>query len=167
MNGREAYGCGQCLPCRINKKRVWTHRIMLESSLHTDNAFVTLTYSDENLPKDGSLVPRHVQLFLKKVRKEIEPARLRFFCVGEYGDRTQRPHYHVALFGYPPCSRGRTDHRKEHCCENCDRIRRSWNLGTAKVIAGLNSGCKTRILSYRLNGQSYSNCPPNEAYNLP
>lgn len=102
---------------------------MLESSLHTDNAFVTLTYSDENLPKDGSLVPRDVQLFLKKVRKEIQPARLRFFCVGEYGDRTQRPHYHIALFGYPACSRGRTDHRKEHCCENCDRIHRAWNLG--------------------------------------
>lgn len=102
---------------------------MLESNLHTDNAFVTLTYSDENLPPDGSLVPRHVQLFLKKVRKEIQPARLRFFCVGEYGDRTQRPHYHVTLFGYPPCDRGRTDHRKESCCPNCDRIHRCWNLG--------------------------------------
>lgn len=129
INGREAFGCGQCLPCRINKKRVWTHRIMLESNLHTDNAFVTLTYSDENLPKDGSLVPRDVQTFLKRLRKAVQPARLRFFCVGEYGDRTSRPHYHIALFGYPTCHRGRTDHRRNSCCPSCDLLRSQWPHG--------------------------------------
>lgn len=129
MNGREAFGCGQCLPCRINKKRVWTHRIMLESNLYQENAFVTLTYSDEKLPPDGSLVPRHVQLFLKTLRKAVQPARLRFFCVGEYGDRSSRPHYHLALFGYPTCHRGRTDHRRNPCCPPCDLIRRNWPHG--------------------------------------
>lgn len=102
---------------------------MLESNLHTDNAFVTLTYSDENLPELGSLVPRHVQLFLKKVRKAVQPARLRFFCVGEYGDRSSRPHYHLALFGYPTCHRGRTDHRKQSCCPSCDLLRTLWPYG--------------------------------------
>lgn len=102
---------------------------MLESNLHTDNAFVTLTYSDENLPEDGSLVPRHVQTFLKRLRKAVQPARLRFFCVGEYGDRTSRPHYHIALFGYPACHRGRTDHRRNNCCPPCDLVRAEWKLG--------------------------------------
>lgn len=133
VNGREAFGCGQCLSCRINKKRVWTHRIMLESNLHTDNAFVTLTYSDDNLPEHGSLVPRHVQLWLKALRKSTQPARFRFFCVGEYGDRTQRPHYHVALFGFPACHRGRTDHRRIDCCPPCNLIRATWKHGGIDV----------------------------------
>lgn len=106
---------------------------MLESNLHTENAFVTLTYSDENLPEDGSLVPRHVQLFLKALRKAYQPARFRFFCVGEYGDRTSRPHYHLALFGYPTCHRGRTDHRKVNCCPPCDLIRATWKHGGIDV----------------------------------
>lgn len=106
---------------------------MLECNLHTDNAFVTLTYSDDNLPKDGSLNPRHVQLWLKKLRKEAEPARIRFFLVGEYGDRTQRPHYHAALFGYPTCDRGRTNHRKVDCCPPCNRIRSTWEHGGIDV----------------------------------
>lgn len=106
---------------------------MLESNLHTDNAFVTLTYSDENLPPDGSLRPRDVQLWLKALRKAIQPARFRFFLVGEYGDRTSRPHYHVALFGYPACDRGRTDHRKVKCCPSCDLIRATWKHGGIDV----------------------------------
>lgn len=102
---------------------------MLEASLHTSNAFVTLTYSDEHLPTGGTLEPRHLQLWLKKIRKELQPIRLRFFGVGEYGDNSLRPHYHVALFGYPSCLRGRTDHRRHNCCENCDRIQKHWIYG--------------------------------------
>lgn len=102
---------------------------MLECNLHTENAFVTLTYSDEHLPEDGSLNPRHVQLFLKTLRKAVQPARFRFFCVGEYGDRSQRPHYHLALFGFPTCHRGRTDHRKVNCCPPCDLLRTQWKYG--------------------------------------
>lgn len=128
-----AFGCGQCLPCRINKKRVWVHRLMLEAAQKKDNAFVTLTYSDENLPEGLTLVPKDVQDWLKRLRFQVKPLRLRFFLVGEYGDRTSRPHYHVALFGYPPCGRGRTDHRRANCCESCDRIRSSWGLGGIDV----------------------------------
>lgn len=106
---------------------------MLEAAQYKDNAFVTLTYSDENLPEGETLVPKDLQLWLKKLRKDIEPLRLRFFGVGEYGDRSSRPHYHVALFGYPPCSRGRTDHRRKSCCESCDRVHATWGLGGVDV----------------------------------
>lgn len=129
MRSGLAFGCGQCLPCRIDRKRIWTHRLILEGADHTDKCFVTLTYDDEHLPADNSLVPKHAQDWLKRLRKAVEPVRLRFFLVGEYGDRTSRPHYHVALYGYPPCHRGRTDHRREYCCPSCDLILRTWSFG--------------------------------------
>lgn len=106
---------------------------MLEATQYKDNAFVTLTYDDEHLPKDNSLVPKHAQDWLKRFRFAIKPLRIRFFLVGEYGDRFSRPHYHVALFGYPPCYRGRTDHRRNKCCESCNTILETWQLGGIDV----------------------------------
>lgn len=103
---------------------------MLEASLRSDNAFVTLTYSDDNIPGDASLRPEDGTLFLKRLRKSIEPLKIRYFIVGEYGEKTERPHYHVALFGYSGCYRGRTNpNRNGNCCDACDRVRREWKLG--------------------------------------
>lgn len=70
---------------------------MHEASLHEANCFVTLTYSDEHLPSDGSLRLRDFQLFCKRLRKRLGP--FRFFHCGEYGERLERPHYHACLFG--------------------------------------------------------------------
>ena len=38
-------------------------------------------------------------MFLKRLRERVKPIRFRYFLVGEYGDLTERPHYHAALFG--------------------------------------------------------------------
>lgn len=97
--GALSFGCGQCMPCKLNRRRVWTHRIMLEATKHGQNSFVTLTYNDEHLPKGGSLAPKDTQDWLKRLRKAVFPVRLRYYLVGEYGDDSLRPHYHVALFG--------------------------------------------------------------------
>lgn len=91
------FGCGKCEPCMINRQRLWATRIMLESMAHRQSAFVTLTYNDEHLPVE--LKPRDVQLFLKRLRKKY-PVPLRYFVAGEYGSRSWRPHYHLALFGF-------------------------------------------------------------------
>lgn len=92
-------GCGGCLHCRVNKARVWQHRLLLEEMSWELTSFVTLTYDDEHLPRDGSVSPREMQLFLKRLRKRCEPIKIRFYGVGEYGDESMRPHYHLALFG--------------------------------------------------------------------
>lgn len=102
VKGLQAYPCGQCLPCRINRRRLWAHRILLESLCHEWSAFVTLTYSDEDLPDDRSVSVVAVQNFLKRLRKAAYPRRIRFFACGEYGDISWRPHYHLALFGVHP-----------------------------------------------------------------
>lgn len=72
---------------------------MLESYGHGDSVFVTLTYDEEHHPKDGSVRRSEVQGFMKRLRFALAPRKVRFYAVGEYGDETWRPHYHVVLFG--------------------------------------------------------------------
>lgn len=94
-------GCGKCLPCRINKRRTLSHRLMLESYVHDSNLFVTLTYNDDFLPSNFHLDPATPRKWLKRVRRALAPRKVRAFTVGEYGtkgDRLVNPHYHVALF---------------------------------------------------------------------
>lgn len=93
------FGCGQCMSCRKNKLRLWQHRLMLEGLKHAESCMLTLTYAPEHLPPNGSLRKKDVQDFLKKLRRQIEPRKIRYYYVGEYGEKTMRPHYHIALFG--------------------------------------------------------------------
>lgn len=93
------FPCGQCLPCRINRRRLWTHRLLLESYEHSDSIFITLTYADEYLPEFASLDKKASQLFLKRFRKYISPRKIRYYFCGEYGSQTHRPHYHAIIFG--------------------------------------------------------------------
>lgn len=111
------HGCGQCMPCRINRSRLWVARILLESVLHRRSLFVTLTYAPEKLPQGGNLEPVHLQNFMKRLRMEIAPLKVRFYGVGEYGDISKRPHYHVILFGDFPV----------------DAITRSWQYGFVHI----------------------------------
>lgn len=90
------FGCGQCIPCRINRRRLWTGRILLESTLHEFSTFATLTYTQESCPDE--LVPTDLRNFWKRLRHEVS---VRYFAVGEYGDITFRPHYHAIIFGLP------------------------------------------------------------------
>lgn len=107
--------CGNCIGCRMDYSRMWMSRLVKEASQYQNNAFLTLTYNNENLPtKDvvnketgelitgHPLVKKHVQLFIKNLRREYEyhfnHQGIRFYACGEYGGRTARPHYHLAIF---------------------------------------------------------------------
>lgn len=89
--------CGKCIGCRLERARQWSVRCMHEASLHDENCFVTLTYDDASVPKDGSLRPRDMTLFLKRLRERLGP--FRYFQCGEYGGKLERPHHHALLFG--------------------------------------------------------------------
>jgi len=73
-------------------------RITHEATLWEFNSFVTLTYEDKHLPPDGNLHYPDLQKFWKRLRKEI--GELRYYAVGEYGGKTNRPHYHACIFGH-------------------------------------------------------------------
>lgn len=89
--------CGRCIGCRLARSRMWATRCMHEAQLHKYNCFITLTYSDDNLPFPPSLNVEHFQKFMKRLRKKFG-AKVRFFHCGEYGEKLSRPHYHAILF---------------------------------------------------------------------
>ncbi|QCQ85038.1 replication initiator protein [Blackfly microvirus SF02] len=91
--------CGQCMGCRLEYARQWAIRCMHEKRLHNRSSFLTLTYRDADLPPDGTLEPEELKLFMYRLRDKFGPG-IRFFACGEYGDKTNRPHYHVLLLSH-------------------------------------------------------------------
>lgn len=91
--------CGQCIGCRLERSRQWAVRCVHEASLYEKNCFITLTYDERSLPRDGSLVLEHFQKFMKRLRSRFEH-KIRFYHCGEYGEEFGRPHYHAILFNH-------------------------------------------------------------------
>ena len=118
--------CGKCDPCRINKRREWTHRIMLEASQYKDNCFLTLTYDNEHDPI--TLVPDDLTKFVKRLRHTHDEA-IRFYAVGEYGEGKGRAHFHLCLFNYPTCEWLETRAERRRCCYRCDLVQKTWGQG--------------------------------------
>lgn len=90
--------CGCCLGCKIQKSQSWATRCVHEASMHDENCFVTLTYSDDKL-KSSSLIKKDFQDFMKRLRRKYSEKKISFYACGEYGDLTERPHFHACLFG--------------------------------------------------------------------
>lgn len=90
--------CGRCFACQSNRTNTWAMRILHESRLWPTTLFITLTYSEAHLPSPPTVSKRVSQLFLKRLRRALEPERLRYFLTAEYGGKFGRPHYHVILF---------------------------------------------------------------------
>lgn len=94
--------CGRCRACRIKRSADWTMRISHE--LHTfryEGTFLTLTYDDDHLPEGGTLVKEDLQKFFKRLRKRLKKdnKKIKYYACGEYGENTQRPHYHAIILG--------------------------------------------------------------------
>lgn len=135
-SGRDSatgFPCGQCLPCRINRSRVWKHRVLLEAADHGPSSFCTLTYSPEEVPKDHSVEKRDAQKWLKRLRHLTGPVR--YFLVGEYGV-LGRPHYHCMLFGIDPW-----------ICEQSKWLEKSWKKGFTH-IGECNNDTASYIVGY-------------------
>lgn len=122
----EQVPCQQCKGCRIDYSRHWADRIVMESLMvpQFTSFFLTLTYDDDSLVSnytgksfdylvDGeyisinaaTLIKKDVQDFMKRLReyysRVYDHTGIRFYCAGEYGSRTRRPHYHICVFNLP------------------------------------------------------------------
>ena len=105
--------CGRCIGCRLARSQQWGMRCHHEAQLHDENSFITLTYDDKNIPENASLSPYDWNRFMRKLRKELAPKKIRFYMGGEYGTKALpgwqtlpgqktlgRPHYHAIIFGH-------------------------------------------------------------------
>jgi len=94
--------CRQCINCRLSKSSAWACRLMHETKSHASSVFLTLTYDDFHLPKNGSLIKSDLRTFFKDLRGRLDYyglGKIKFFGVGEYGEISKRPHYHAVIFG--------------------------------------------------------------------
>lgn len=85
--------CGKCYACLSNRRRSWLFRLQNESLDSVITLFCTLTYNDVSC--DGYVHKDHLQKFFKKLRHYEE---FKYYAIGEYGTKTQRPHYHCVIF---------------------------------------------------------------------
>lgn len=125
--------CGKCYLCRIQKRKEWTMRLIHELNYWDKACFVTFTYNDKNLPENKTLVKTDLQKLFKRLRKAIEPRKIKYYACGEYGEpsrnvssfgrvyRTEgeRPHYHAIIFGIGP--------------DEYEIIEEVWNYGFVKI----------------------------------
>lgn len=110
--------CGQCIGCRLEYSRQWALRIQKEATLYKDNYFLTITYDQEHLPwidtineetgeliLGNPLIPKHFTKFMKDLREywdyHYKHQGIRFYGCGEYGEKHERPHYHICLMNFP------------------------------------------------------------------
>lgn len=111
--------CGNCIGCRLDYSKQWAMRCMLEAKDHEFNEFITLTYDEEHVPKAQGVTNFEtgevgevktldfddLQKFMKRLRIEFERkygvTDIRFYACGEYGEKKERPHFHIICFNCP------------------------------------------------------------------
>lgn len=147
-----ALPCGQCIGCRLERSRQWAMRCLHEASLYEENCFLTLTYDDEHLPVDGSLVKEDFQLFMKRLRKRFEGRKVRYFHCGEYGEECRdcfksrrlcvcrvfnegigRPHYHAIMFNVNFLDRFLHTTRNGFKLDRSETLETIWDKGNSLI----------------------------------
>lgn len=105
--------CGYCAECKLAKAKDFATRAYMETQLHEENCFVTLTYRPKDLPtysevdphiyiKTGNLIKKDMQLFFKRLIKKYPNKGIRRLYCGELGPKKKRPHFHCLIYGYMP-----------------------------------------------------------------
>lgn len=174
-------GCDKCIGCRLDYSRQWANRGYLESLMHKNTYFITLTYDKKHLiipdfivdhnditwtnPNDGSwkgtLVPKHFKTFINTFRKIMErdynQTGIRFMGCGEYGTQGDRPHYHIIIFGADLPKETFYNPRiinKEVYYQN-KIIERAWTKGISNIsVATWNTiAYVARYITKKINGE--------------
>lgn len=115
--------CGRCIKCVKRRASGWSFRLVQEDLSAVSAHFITLTYDTNYVPitKSGllTLKKRDLQLYIKRLRflEEGSPYKIKYYAVGEYGTKRNRPHYHLILFNV----------------FNDDNIKAAWSLNQIPI----------------------------------
>lgn len=119
--------CNHCYACSLTYSAEKATLMMLETEKSDHNYFITLTYDDKhlpiaeeqqytepltgekiNIPNQGdfepTLVPEHMKTFINTLKKHYNRKginNIKYMYCGEYGETTDRPHYHLILCNCP------------------------------------------------------------------
>lgn len=159
--------CRTCECCRADRSAAWSERAKYEFSRFGVGAFVTFTYDDEHVPvgSDGkhfTLDYSHYHKFMDSIKhrsKKIFPSKPNKFVrstpsftyigCAEYGDKFERPHYHILFFGLD-----------FYECE--EFLKKSWKHGSIEVNP-IKPGAYTYVLKY-IQKQVYGDLERNLYY---
>lgn len=145
---------------------MWAVRCVHESQMHNENSMVTLTYDDEHLPKNSSLDYSHFKLFIRSITRSLKKP-IRYFGAGEYGDKGERPHLHVLLFGHTFPDQKLLYANNQLQTFTSDQLTRFWARGFA-TTQPVNYGTASYVSRYCLKKATskiaYGNRLPEKAF---
>lgn len=106
-DGTVCVPCGKCPQCLKRRASGWSFRLMQHEKSCFSSWFVTFTYENGSVPVSPngfmSLERSAVQRYFKRLRKLHGCSNIvKYFIVGEYGTKTERPHYHAIIFNSKP-----------------------------------------------------------------
>lgn len=145
--------CGKCIGCRLEYSKQWATKGLYEAECYENNWFLTITYDQEHLPAAdtmidpktgeelgenpfGSLKEKELTDFIKRLRihyeRKYNHTGIRYMACGEYGDKGNRPHYHMIAFNLPiPIERLRFHEYNENyeAMYRCEELEDIWGKG--------------------------------------
>ena len=160
---------------------IWAIRCSHESQEHINSQFVTLTYNEKNLPKDGSIHPDQLQKFYKRLRKSLKTKKIRHFSCGEYGEICKicnkspnskntgyrcnctkpqiglgRPHYHAIIFGLELEDKVYFDNDNGNNTYTSNYLEKIWNNGNVIIgdVTFESSAYVARYITKKINGDN-------------
>lgn len=89
--------CGHCPACQINKASEWATKLYCEAQTNNFYYFTTLTYNDESYRSDRDFRD-DITKFIKRLRAKNNDQKLKYFYSFEYGEHTQRGHFHIIIY---------------------------------------------------------------------
>lgn len=107
--------CGKCPTCQRERAQQWAIKLINEAKYHKKACFITLTFDNKILLNKNSKAYKYganpsfvfhidnskeyFKKFIKRLRKKYNDKSITFFHVGEYGEKTHRPHHHAIIYG--------------------------------------------------------------------
>lgn len=97
--------CGKCSECLNARSKLYALRCLMEARMHKEVCSLILTYDNDHLG-DNVLNYDHVTTFFMRlrtyVRRRYGKIGLKFFVCGEHGEKKDRMHWHMMIFGWKP-----------------------------------------------------------------